>query len=1407
MNKYLKTIRLSLDNIHLLDLFSPHNYIEVGNIDYKLIRKLLLGLTIKLDKIVDYNIQAMGLGKSEVTNPTLAANLPYIFFSNLHEENQSMQVLLTYGLIAYENDNGQEAFAPLVLLPIRLYYEDGLFSLFLEAAPLPNEQLINQLRRKGYIVPTERLETINDFMRFCLNAAKISKQRLELESYFTLAKTVQPQIVMNHERFSLNNNITWPLAQHYYNAKTESIPFIRELSFRQRQAVQRAYYGNSFGIVGPIGSGKTTTLLAIGASALERDKRVLYLSAQKKTLKGFVEELKNYQLDSLTIDFTSSLSCILMKLKQQVNITKEADLNLDIIKQELQNTYSLLDVQDSFFFQRIRNFLFAEVIGNLLTLGKDISDEPIDDLSNIYRHEYTKIIYALEKIANDLDKIPYFKESKFIHIPLNHQIEYPNQVITLLFQIHQNFQTLLEVATSLEAQFQIRKIENYAKFKNIINDIRNLSVEMIPSSWKRKTLNNFQKAKELYPTIKQEVYSVQELELYLDWDYQNLDNFDVNEAINIIYATYWQEENQEEIENIITNHLALLNQLRLGLHNIRIYNKAIIRLKVVLDWAFDENDEEVLALIIKLADHLKNYKVFYKWLNINKYQETRESILDLLKRLKRYEYLESQYLRYFTSLNEIDNNIINLVKMDAKGKISPKFKSLVLEDFIEELKEFKDLYEDLIYLKAQYKSLTGLEYLRSDDIIYHYDACYQFLKTIKNDLYRRSIVKFLTDLKAVKLTEYLQDLNNFVHSYQINNDIYNYVGSFFPMINYPHQNEKQNFIQESYKYISKVYEVNYKINQVLKNNSEKNVSFTNYLLLRKRLSDLATLKNKISTNLEYKEIYGKLFLGEKTNVNELGIIIDSFTAFSEIFTDSKLVKDVLSEERMLVLHNLIDKTDPVFAELTQLFKTYSRLFKDGIGGFYYDDLKVTIDRVESLMYAKDELIAYLDLTSHLQTLQEYKLFLLSNAIVNGKTDFIDFFKTKYFAYLYHEFLLHQKSTVSSDNLCNNLNVLSKLEKVYCQANLQSILHKEYSRKAPVKSISSLMSLVNKTEKQLFLATPEILNRYLDINAFDLVLIDDAQLLHANEYHQAIQGKQVIIAGEELLHYMNQTTLISRMRPNYLVNFQERFVVSPLHLSRQIPNIVSPFYALKAKNQGIELISNNIIEEIVTLLANNRYLKINIYVKNIEKKRSILDELSQKALDLEIDSKIIEEFLLDNISIIDLLSGYSRQADINILYLQDYYNLNLEFIDALRLSNLLLPKEKLIFYDPRNLLESASEYGFIKMIKTLIISSLNPFQGINTQIGKIVSEYFNNFAINTLGSYNDISLILEKDDKYYGIVIYCDIERSSCELLNLYRTYYNFGDDLTPNIYFVFINDLYTQKELVLGKIVKEINNE
>ncbi|MFA7126873.1 MAG: hypothetical protein WC182_04855 [Bacilli bacterium] len=1403
MKKYRKTVRLASDNIQLLDIFHDHYYVEIGHVNYQIITKILQDRVVKLDQIVHYDIQSVGLGHSNNPNELLARHLPYLYFMGINEENQSMQVFLTYGLLVYNDNQKNEKFAPIVLMPVSLFFENELFSLSLDANPIPNDMLVDYFKARDLVLPPAKLETIDDFVKYCYAIARLSGCDIKLENYLTFARTLCPTIVMNHDRFSLNKDISWPLGHEIYRKERDDVYFVSHLSFRQRQAVERASKGNSFAIIGPLGTGKSATLYNIVADAILRDRKVLYLSAQKRTLLDLEDQLQEDHLAQLFVNLSHSFNDAVIKCKHHTGL-EMAFVDGDAVKKNLTQCYDLLQKYEDTITDRIMNFRFIDVLMRLLLNPIPSDIIPIDDLSNLYKHEYYEVIESLAAIEKDMHKIPKFKESKFIHIPVNHQIEYPNQILTLLFQLYRNFVALYERVRVLENEYHFAKIPNYARFKNVINNIRGLEWKKVPSSWKKPNLANYHKANKLYQIIKAEMYSMQEQELYLDWDYQGLHEFNVSQAISLLCSSYWQETDHEAINNIIIHHQEVLSQLRIGVHNIHVYQDSSKTIQQLMQWNFDPDCDEAIKLIVDLTDFLKNHKVHDKWLNINRYQELKTKLTQTCTILKRYEYLESQYLRYFASLDDLDNSIITLVKMEARGQQRAKFKGIVLEDFIVDLKELKSIISNLANLKHQYFSLTGIEYLRSENTLQDFEACYLFVTSIQNEEYRRPIVRFLSTGKDLNLKEVLQDLNNFVYSYHITNDLYTTVISYFPQIHHVRHVEKRNFILESFDYFTHVNEVNNQIHHVIKKSKEV-VAFEDYLTLRERQTKLLTIKDQINNNKDYHRLYGKMFQRDKTNINEIGLLIKAYGLYIECFDNPEAIQANLEATHMEAIQTILNETDPLFEALADQFKTYSKLFHDGIGGFYYDDFEYTIDHMNELMNAKDELLVYLDITNHLKTLYRYKLFLLSNLVINnGIDEFVKLFDYTYFTMLYERFMEEHSNLRDTDVINEGLDSLLKSEDAYYQLNLNALRDKHPNVGAHFGyQRIQYNDLIHKANKPLYLATPAVLNHFIDLDYFDVVIIDDAQLLHANEYYLAVKAKQLVIAGEDVIHTAHQSTLLSRMRSSYIVNFNDRFIKTPLQFSSQIPLLHAPFYEEVKCNQAITVINNHIVGEVLTRIIENSQLKMNVFIRNLANKRVFYEEFALQAIQQGLSVRMIERIFMNNLLIVDLMSGYSRSADMSVLYLSDYNDMDLEYIDMTKLSNLILVQQQLILFDPDHLLEKDSSQRFMKSIQGMIQLPINPFIHQETALLMRLKNHFEDQGFHVLGSYQDISMIFEKDGRYQGLIIYYDVDRDHYEMIEDHRLYHDYGKEKGIRIFRIHILDLYEQFDRRLAILMKD----
>ena len=97
MARIYNKIRISQDNNQLLDIFYNSSYLELGNIDYEILKKLLKKKVMNINEVVNFNIQNIGVGASKVSNEQVKSLIPYIFIDSITLKDQSVQLLLTHG--------------------------------------------------------------------------------------------------------------------------------------------------------------------------------------------------------------------------------------------------------------------------------------------------------------------------------------------------------------------------------------------------------------------------------------------------------------------------------------------------------------------------------------------------------------------------------------------------------------------------------------------------------------------------------------------------------------------------------------------------------------------------------------------------------------------------------------------------------------------------------------------------------------------------------------------------------------------------------------------------------------------------------------------------------------------------------------------------------------------------------------------------------------------------------------------------------------------------------------------------------------------------------------------------------------------------------------------------------------
>lgn len=1406
MKRKLNHIRIVEDNNHLLDIFDDNYYIELGNISLETLDALLNNHLIKLEDITDFENQNLGIGASTIDNPWFRNIFPYTFFDNISKVDGSFQLYIAYGLALYYDEQYKQKFSPLVLIPVNIFFEDGACLFQIAALPFSNPVFVEKMRSNGYAIN----HIGNDYSlfaldKYCNQFSNYENIEVRIGNYLTIARVINPQSVLNHEVFSLRNEFREALGSKAYINENNRIYNITNLDSRQRLAVQRASTGNSFGLTGYLGTGKTNTLINIASDSIGRDKRVLYISNIRETLHTVEKVFNEHSISGLLMDLTkSSRSTVIGNSLIESSIEDEIDE--EVVLKTLSENYGIIDNYENNLTKRFYNFRFIDILKEIIMIQKPKEDFSIDNLDGLYKHEYEEIFNSLKAIESQVKKIPQFMQSKFINIPINHNIKYPNQIMTMLFQLNKSFKELDSYRNTLVNDYKFKDIVNYAMFRNVINNFTDFDPDKLPLSWKTDHLSNFNKAIEVYPNLKSVVYSIQEMELYIDWDYKDLGDFNIDQAIDSIYGKYFVSEDKSKINFVLDNIGQIKSKLQVGKYNSDVYIDQLNRAKNIFDWRFNDDNDESIDFILSVINYLNNNYIFSKWLNQKNYRTMRNQIQELKTELELYNHLNTTLTIIFGNISDINQSIALVERFIATGKTPKKFQKLDLEEIKNQLLQLKDKTNSLRKLKYDYYAITGRDYSPEDDMLLAFDSWHKFVKGIKNTNFKNKMKTFLASVNSEYYQNFLNELNKFARIHNETSKIYDYVVKITSKDNALNYQDRVNKINDFVLYINTVYDITMEMGNIIR--VKKTYSdIDSYLLLKNRINKLSEVKTSIVGNSDYKYLFGSLFEDDKTNVNELANYIKFYSNYTNCYIDGKAVENSLQDNNYKNIQNIVKQSEKTIYEINESFKLYSKIFKDGVGDFYYDDFIDNIEVLTDLLGAKDELIAYLDITDNLKVLQKYKLFILINLITSNKIDNAStLFKYKYFNNLYHSFMVDH-IFLDSKQLEEALIQISEGEDLLIKMNINHLRNLKAAKIAHIKQKNTnYRHFVKRSSKSLFLATTSVLNNYLDINDFDVVLIDDAQMLHANEYYKAIQGKQIIIAGDNISGISINPNIIARMRSSNIMNLNYRYSTAPLSLIDNLPNTKGQFYPEVKLNEGYKYTNKNEIVTISELLLENENYTINFYTQSIARKREISEGVVKYLLSNQMNENIVYDIIRNKLNFLDFDWFYSMEADFSIINIIEIIELPDDKLKEANIRNILLAKVNVIIIDEENII-SSDVYNNNGLISKVIKKPLYEFNPKSTIIFDRLKDSLAEMGISVMGTYSELDLVLEKFGLYYGVILYSDSEKSHFDILSNYRRHYLNNINNGFPVIKIWILDLVNDYDNVVRRIGELVNYE
>lgn len=1394
-------LKLSANNLHLKNIFSDEYYVELGNIEISVIERILNKELVKIEEVAYFPIQNKGLGHSPLNDSTLKNILPYLFFKNLNDKDKSKQLFITYGLVKYRNADKEEIFTPIVLLPIKLYFEENQVYVQLVSNPINNPFLLkifNDSRNLDLL--SDKLDTIYEIDRLCMSFSKIEQFELKLENYLTFGLVKKKEILINQNKFQLlpdNSN-------DYFDKllpNQEEIYFSDLLNKKQRKAVIASINGSSFSIVGKGGCGKTTTLKNVLVNALNQGKKVLYISNMKETLEDVEIFLSQIGLGRVVTNIAKPYNFLFEENELSYEVS-DIDENYNEKYQELIEKYAYINNFEEKLSKRIFDYRYIDIIDELALVSLE---EPtlldIDDLTNIYKNEYLEIVNKLELIEESLKHLDSFKNSIWKEIPIINAIKYPEQIISLIKRIYHCFINFEEEKNTLENKFLVKTIDNYAMLKNVIYNLENLDIKNVPLSWKESDLSTFKKAQSEYKNLKNDIYSYQELEYNLEHKYLSTSSINIEDEVNLLFGKYYNENDLSVINSLLENKNTMIARINRGIYQKENYEKSVTYLEEFMNIKFyDHKNNEYIKELLKLANFLASNEFNRRWINIvsnmqfhKVYQRLLEAVEAINEANKNIEAFNLEHpkltLNNLKEISKLIDDYNEMLEDERKEKVAITLKKRLgsgdLENVILQVKSYFNNLRILKREKDEYYDLVREKYTPDD-------KSYEKLKTLNDYVYsiRDKNIRTLIIKTLYKINEKEADssegrtfrvLNTFRKAYyeleDLSDVLKNYQIEFDDSCFY----NKINQIEEATTYIKNLYASNDRIKQVVKNKDNEYISAETYLNLNKLLLEKKELKQKLSNNSNYIECYGHLYNEEKTDITLISRVLQNYEVFCENFASSKGFINALDEKENEKLLSFLGECKKVSDEINEIFKLYCRIFKDGVSRFYYTNFKENIEYLKKLQSSKNELLYYLSVTKGLSVLDKYNLDKLINYIIEEANcnNLVNNFKYTYFKNAQKVYLELNPELVDYNEITSVLKRVISLEKEISNSQnkkiVNNILH-SISNKTFIGGLKNLdyHSYLKKTSgyKKAILSTTDLINLFLDPNDFDLVIIDDGQLNDVNEYGDFVNAKQVIIAGELQVHATISNSLVSRVRNSSTISLDYRYLPTPKNLQKKYGNLRGIIKENFSENVGLEIVEDGLYEYIYNLLKTNYEIniKVNYFTKGIKKQREFFEDFSKFMISKGVKKEEIIYCLTEMINVVDLDTEYLYNAHYNIIDFESYYDIDVDYINDNLISSLLLCQDKLVIYDNNLLLNKDYSYRFFETIKNILDDREAIFEELNAN----ESLYELNECIrkNDIESYysQDNEIVMIRNNKVLTTMVVLG-DDSSSEALNYYRDNY------------------------------------
>ncbi len=1418
-NKNIKKYYIQSRNSHLLNILEKDYYIELGVTSVEVLDKILGKEKIELDSLFDLKLLSEGIGKitGDIQND-FYYQLNYLI--NLRLKNSTCKFFLTTGVVKYFDDDACEKYAPVVLIPFDFDYQK--LEIVISGEPLINPLLLKRITQNQDTIKADSKKTTDYYNNLKLNKvsdidnvlyiiAKELNATVDPANYITIVQIEYPDIILDKDFMSIENSVNQMTEKTIFKRFYNEINAIFPTNTIQKYVLLKANDGDKFAVDGRLGSGKTYTILNMIADFISKDKNILYVNQDADSIFEVEKNLTYLGLNPYTYNLTKNLREI---VKPEASID---DIDISNVSPTILDDIFVLP---EIFQSRVNGFKITNIFEYLAVLKakyENIYEIPLETV--LESHEAISIYNDLVKIEEALSQIDLYANNIWHKLQVAHNNLTSSEIISRIQTWSHIHDELCEYLRGFTKKYDLRMPANINELYKLITYTYSFSAVRPLPKWKDLE-------------VRQEIVKqLRDIQSLIDTNYNINSYYEKNtnikytigrmkQIVNVLIGKHIQiDTNYNSSDEVYINRLIdFKDNLNILSSDItEVINKlSNTNLELVNIFSFITLDDSTYRFLINLNAYLSNNK--YNALLFDTYY-TAQSIFtkhgDLVNKAyviySKNKNILPKYFKHNESLSKEFLDIAMKKKNSDKSLVHLLNTKLIKKDGL----NINDVIHDIrLYYIASKEIIENLSTIFGnkdfdDEFITQFINFYEYTSNL--NLHEKAYFKVLLDKsnKEFNKEKFINKIANILKDFA--NEEKQIASICKKLENYKIIIPEENIYQKAKnltiwnEYLKEVNNLKKEIKEIF---AEKDVVEYSDLV---KIMKIDSQFDKVHKTLHdkdklYQDTLGVYYHGLDTVIREIGRTIEHYDEFLKMLNNPSKINDIFKEKVFNEYLEDVKTLDKLYATWINRYRTFSVCFKGSQPEALTNSFEQNKKLFKQFIDKSNQIKPIITINELTEGFLEYGLKNLHDGIRSCKYGEN---VSKHFIYSVlvtdcEEALKKYPKLNDLEKFLEPVNEYLLYEANYCGNNLKKLILGTENIVANTQSnysfndYNSIVKQKIKT-KNLFYADLDIFNSNLNLDFFDLVIIDDVHLSSSNKYHRLSECKQVVVFGDHLFQTSVSNALMKRLSDNCKITYQRRYLKASSKFDNQYSYENQYIYSYDNKYE-IKMCDtfNDFIDEIFKRFTKNPKRIINILISSEETRRHIYTAIVS-SLAKSFNPDEINYILCYNIRILNTLTEGNRYVNDVLVYFDDFKNLE-ESIKNLVFKNFINAHNDVVFYYIKSKMDQENFERKI-MIKQIIGNESKNYE-TTTGIVPYLKKALLDKGINVLDGFGKFDLVI-KEVTPLGIIIPDKEHADFTSFVDDYLYYHNEYEKRGWNVQVVNSYHLYKNFDKVVEKLVKE----